>query len=316
MTTTSTELHVIFGTGPLGRSVMKALLADGKKVRMINRSGRADVPSGVEVRAGDAFNPASTRDVTQGATAVYQCAQPEYHEWPQKFPGLQAGILAGVVANGAKFIVGENLYMYGDPNGKAITEDMPYAAHTRKGKVRQQLTEILMDAHAKGTVRVAMARGSDFFGPHDMVSGDQYFYPAIAGKKASGMGNMDLPHTFTYINDFGRTLATLGQRDDALGQAWHVPSDKPITQRELLSMIFEELGQPANVGVVTPIMLRLVAPFIKPAGEMIEMLYEFQKPFIMDSSKAQSKLGITPTPLRQAIQESVAWFRANPPKKH
>jgi uncharacterized protein YbjT (DUF2867 family) len=43
------ELHVVFGTGPVGMSVMDALVQRGKRVRMANRSGRASVPEGVEV---------------------------------------------------------------------------------------------------------------------------------------------------------------------------------------------------------------------------------------------------------------------------
>ncbi len=87
------ELHVVFGTGPLGKSTARALMSKGKTVRMVNRSGRAqDIPAEVEVVKGDAYRPAATRELTRGATAVYQCAQPEYHEWEEKFPPLQASM--------------------------------------------------------------------------------------------------------------------------------------------------------------------------------------------------------------------------------
>ena len=54
-------LHAVFGTGPVGLAVMDELLSKGKRVRMVNRSGRANVSEGVEVVGGDAQNPRTSR---------------------------------------------------------------------------------------------------------------------------------------------------------------------------------------------------------------------------------------------------------------
>jgi len=117
---------------------MRALLKRVHTIKMINRSGRrpADVPASIEIIVGDAYSIEFTRAVTKDAAVVYQCAQPEYHEWVTKFPPLQATILEGAAANGAKLIDGENLYMYGDTNGQPLHEGLTYTAHTRKGRIR------------------------------------------------------------------------------------------------------------------------------------------------------------------------------------
>lgn len=87
------ELHVIFGTGPLGPWTMRELVKEGKQVRMVNRSGQAhNLPAGVEVVKGDAYNVNETIQVTKAATTVYQCAQPQYTEWVEKFMALQTSI--------------------------------------------------------------------------------------------------------------------------------------------------------------------------------------------------------------------------------
>src|SRR4030067_294121 len=52
-------LHVVFGTGPLGLAVMRALGAGEKQVRMVNRSGRTEAPSDVEGVAADAHDRAA-----------------------------------------------------------------------------------------------------------------------------------------------------------------------------------------------------------------------------------------------------------------
>ena len=139
-----TEVHVIFGTGPLGIAVMKELMAKGKRIRMVNRSGNGNVPAEVEVVKGDATNSHSTREICKGATVVYNCAQPGYTEWPTKFPPLQAGIIAGAAAAEAKLVSAENTYMYGEVSGSQ-TEDLPDAAKTRKGRARAQMKPFIID---------------------------------------------------------------------------------------------------------------------------------------------------------------------------
>jgi nucleoside-diphosphate-sugar epimerase len=310
---TATELHVIFGTGPLGKWTARELLRQGKRVRLINRSGAAiDLPAEAEIVKADAYDTRLTTALTAGAEAVYQCAQPAYHEWAEKFPPLQAAILEGAAAAGAKFIVAENLYMYGKPDGRPLTEDSPYRAHTRKGKTRQAMTEALAVAHREGRVRVAIARGSDFFGPDETVSADLVFRPALAGKRVSVLGRLDQPHTFTYVADFGKTLATLGTREEALGQVWHVPSNPPVTQAELVAMVQDAVGKPVKVQRGTAPILWLVGLGNPDARETIEMLYEFERPFVMASEKFQRAFDVSPIPLREAIQATVEWVRTHP----
>jgi nucleoside-diphosphate-sugar epimerase len=309
----ATELHVIFGTGPLGKWTARELASQGKRVRLINRSGVAtDLPADAEIVRADAYDTRQTTALTAGATAVYQCAQPAYHEWTEKFPPLQTAILAGAAAAGAKFIVAENLYMYGKPDGRPLTEDSPHRAHTRKGKTRQAMTEALAVAQREGRIRVAIARGSDFFGPDETVSANLVFRPALAGKRVSVLGRLDQPHTLTYVADFGKTLATLGTREEALGQVWHVPSNPPVTQAELVAMVQDTVGKPVKVRRGTAPILWLIGLGNPDARETIEMLYEFERPFVMDSEKFQRAFGIGPTPLREAIQATVEWVRTHP----
>src|SRR6266540_4241385 len=109
--------------GAIGRAIAEELVRRGESVRMVNRSGKMDeVPAGVEVVASDLYDPAKVREVTRGAKVVYQSAQPEYFQWPEKFPLLQKSIIDGLTGSGAKLVLVENVYMYGKMNGKSLTE--------------------------------------------------------------------------------------------------------------------------------------------------------------------------------------------------
>ncbi len=305
------ELHVIFGTGALGKWTARELIKLGKRVRMVSHSGKVDsrIPASVEVVKGDAYDVNRNVEVTQGAAAVYQCAQPLYHEWAEKFPPMQRAILEAVSINGAKFIVGDNLYMYGDTNGQPIREDMPYQAHTKKGKVRGEMATAVMEAHRAGKVRAAIGRASNFFGPDDMAVTSFAIRPALDGKAVNLLGRIDQPHTFSYVADFGKLLATLGTRQEAIGQIWFTPSPAPVTQIELVKLMEDELGSKVKfmaAGKMTMSMLGLFMPVLR---ESVKMLYEWNKPFIMDSSKAEKAFGWQATPLQHAMKETIAWCR-------
>jgi nucleoside-diphosphate-sugar epimerase len=159
------ELHVVFGAGPVGRAVLDVLIQRKCRVRIVSRRGVSDAPEAVERRAGDAADSAFARDACVGATVVYNCLNAPCDRWPEQFPSLQAGVLEGAAAAGAKLIVMENVYMYGPTGGRALTEDLPHRATSRKGETRARMTEALLDAHRAGNVRGAMGRASDFFGP-------------------------------------------------------------------------------------------------------------------------------------------------------
>ena len=304
-------LHVVFGTGPLGRYTAEALLAAGHRVRLISRSGKMEsTPAGAEVVAADALNPAQIRPLVAGAAAVYQCAQPEYHRWAEEFPALQSAILERASEAGAKFVVAENLYPYGNPLGQVMTEASPYNPCSKKGRVRAAMTEALFAAHASGRVRVATVRGSDFWGPWEPIQSGMVFRAALAGKAISAVGRLDQPHTFTYVKDFGAALAVAGTDDRALGRAWHVPSGEPVTFQQLADAVALGVGKPVKVMAAGKVLLSMVGLFSPGARERVEMLYEFTGPFVMDSSAMETTFGLKSTPIAQRIAETLDWVRS------
>ena len=319
----TTPRHVVFGTGAIGLATLDALRRRGEPVRLVNRSGSAPVPGDVEVLAGDASDPRFTTAVTQGARVVYQTLNPPYSRWLEEFPGLQAGVLAAAEANGARLISMENLYMYGRPAGQPLTETRAYQAHTRKGKLRATMAQDLMAAHDAGRVQVAIGRASDYFGPRGGAQsnlGDRVFPAALNGTTASVLGNPDQPHTYTYIPDIGEGLAVLGEHPDAPGQVWHLPND-PNTRstRQLVDAVYRQAHQPrARLRQVHPFLLRLAALTNRTLRELLEMQYQFDEPFIVDSTKINTLLGVHATPTEQALADTLAYYsdKAAAPDRH
>jgi nucleoside-diphosphate-sugar epimerase len=310
----STGLHAIFGTGAIGLATFDALRHRGQTVRLVNRSGQARVPDGVEVVGGDASGPAFAIDAARGATVVYQTMNPPYAEWATQFPALQSGILAAAETTGARLVSMENVYPYGRPAGHPLTETRADNAHTKKGQLRARMSQELLTAHDAGRVQVAIGRACDYFGPRGGAQsnlGDRVFPAALAGKTANVLGDPDQPHTYTYIPDIGEGLAVLGDHPDAPGEIWHLPNDPETrTTRELVDTIYNLAGQPrARLRALPPPLLRGLSFFNPTVRELLEMQYQFEEPFIIDSMKIADKLGLKATPMHEALAETLLSYR-------
>ena len=245
---------------------------------------------------------------------MYQTLNPPYPEWTAQFPALQAGVLAAAQASGARLVSMENVYMYGRPAGRPLTEDRSYDAHTTKGRLRGRMARELLAAHQAGRVEVTIGRASDYFGPRGGAQsnlGDRVFPAALAGKTASVLGDLDQPHTYSYIPDIGEGLAVLGEHPDAPGEVWHLPNDPGTrTTRQLVEIIYRHAGRgETKVRAMPPVVLRALGLFNATVRELLEMRYQFDEPFVVDSSKMTAKLGVQATPVEQALADTLAAYR-------
>lgn len=302
------ETHVVFGaSGGIGNAVARELASQGADVRAVNRSGKALVPSGVELVAGDATKIDDVRRVMQGAAVVYQCL----------FPVEQDAIIEVAGETGAKLVVASNLYMY-DPTLGPMSEDSPHVLGNRQSaKFYEQMNEQALAAHRSGRVRATVGQASDIYGPNVRhgIGSDQVFGPLAAGKPANFLGDLDAVHTYTFTGDCARALVTLGQRDEALGQTWHVPSADPITSRQLFDMIFDELGQKPKIRSANGMLLNVLALFNADMKRLKkEKVYQFVTPWLVDSSKYEQVFGRDVTSHADAVRETVTWFKEHPPK--
>ena len=312
------ELHVVYGTGPVGTAVVELLVAQGKPVRAVTRSGaRKHLPPQAEVVRGDATNQADARQACRGASHVYNCTNPvDYHRWPEQFPPLQRGVLEGAAANGAKLIVMENLYMYGPHGGAPMTEDMPLRGRGSRSTTRVQMTKELFAAHRSGKVRVASVRAADLFGPHvtESLVGERLFGPLLQGKPAQVFANPDLPHSVSYIRDVGQALIRVGAHDAALGRAWHAPNAPTVTLREFVRLLAEEAGVAPRLSALPRPLTRALLPLLGLAVPALrglsENLYISYEPYIVDHSAYTQAFGEQATPLREALRATVQWYQA------
>jgi nucleoside-diphosphate-sugar epimerase len=304
------RLHVIVGGGPLGRAVASELVERGEQVRLLSRHGDAAV-AGAESVAADATVPADLDRAFVGASVVYQCSQPEYTRWAQEFPQLQRGILNAAVRAGADLVIADNLYLYGDGDGATITEKSPSHPLSRKGAVRQAMAEEALAAHDAGRLRVALSRPANYYGPGHDQSSKAVFSAALSGKPMQFLGRTDQLTTFSYFPDAAAAMATLGTSDAGWGKAWIAPVQPPITQGEFAARVWSAAGQSGKprIAALPKIAARVLGLFVPVIRELPEMYYQWDRPYLVDSSLIESTLGVYATPLDQAISATLDSYR-------
>jgi nucleoside-diphosphate-sugar epimerase len=265
----------------------------------------------VEWREVDATDPEAAAAAAKGASVIYQCLSAPYAEWPTRFPLLQRAVVFAAERTGALLVSLENVYGYGPTGGAPMTEDLPLAATTTKGRVRAAMTTELLGAATSGRIQMTIGRASDFFGAGATEStlGARVFANAIADKRADFIGNPDLLHTYSYIPDMAAGLEILGTDRRAEGQIWHLPGPETVTTGAVFALIEHEVGHPVPIRSVPKLVLRALGLFNPTMRGLPEMAYEFEQPFVLDTTKFESTFGSAVTPLEEAITETVTWYR-------
>jgi nucleoside-diphosphate-sugar epimerase len=307
------QLHVVLGgSGGLGRAVVQALVRQNRRIRAVSRSVRQPRKIGnqVEVIRGDITDPDQMAKIFEGAAVIYHCANVPYTEWEAALLPVMKAVITAAEISGAKIVYGDNLYMYGPVTG-LITPDLPNKPSGPKGMLRAQLALDLMNAHRSGRIRATIGRASDFFGPGVLhsIMGRVVFQSLVRYESIGLIGRIDMPHTYTFVRDFAQGLITLGDREDALGEIWHIPSAETLTTRQFLNLIFTEAKQAPTIQLASPVMSALVSRFSPMMREFQEISYEFEQPFIVDHRKYAAVFGSRTTPHREAIRQTIAWFR-------
>jgi len=294
--------HVIVGAGPVGTATATALAAAGHDVTLVTRSGSGPEGPGITRVAADASDPFTLAEATGSADALYNCANPPYHRWPELWPPMATSMLEVAARSGAVLVTMGNLYGYG-PVDHPLREDDPLAATGTKGRVRAAMWEEALAAHRAGRVRVTEARASDFFGPGvDTSHFGRLVGRLLAGRKVRVLGDPDAPHSWTYVPDVGRTLAVLGTDERAWGRPWHVPSAPALSQRDLAGRFCAVAGAPsASVAAFPAGSLTLAGVVSAQMRELKETRYQFDRPFLLDSSDCTATFGIEATPLDDAL---------------
>jgi nucleoside-diphosphate-sugar epimerase len=303
--------HLVIGSGPVGSGIAQRLADQGSPVTVFTRSGTGPVHPSITLAKGDATDAAAIARYAEGAATIFNCANPPYHRWGTDWPPMHQAIMTAAERTGAVVVMMDNLYAFGTDRPMPMKPTDPLLATGEKGSVRARMATELLAAHAAGRLRATLARASDFYGPGvvDASLGERVVPRVLAGKKVSVLGRVDVPHSVTYMPDVVATMVTIATDERAWGQAWHVPSAPAVSQRDAVQALAKAAGTTVQVGSVPNLALTVGGLFNPSLKALKEVLYQFDKPWIIDASLTEQTFGLAATPLAEGAAATVAWWR-------
>ncbi|MGA5823197.1 NAD-dependent epimerase/dehydratase family protein [Kitasatospora sp. NPDC094028] len=308
------SFHLVVGHGPAGAATARLLAERGHEVRVVTRNGGRSHGS-VEHVALDARDADALTGAARGAVAIHGCAAPPLTQWGTQWPALTQALCTAAEASGAVLVMLGNLYGYGPVTGP-ITEDLPPAATGVKGRARAAGWQHALALHEAGRIRAVEVRASDFFGPGVTTGGHlaaRVIPELLKGNRSvTALGDPHAPHSWTYLPDVARTLVETAGHEQAWGRAWHTPTAPATSLRTMLDLLTTETATtPVTVRRLPRAVLATAGLFSPLLRELREVRYQFDSPFIMDSSAYETTFGARATPLNEQITTTVTWWRTH-----
>lgn len=300
--------HVIVGAGAVGSATALLLAERGEHVRLISRRGTGPEHAAIERVAADATDAERLTALATGASALYNCANPQYHRWFTDWPPLASALLAAAERSGAVLAAMSNLYGYGQVDGP-ITQKTPLGATHPKLRLRAEMWGDALAAHETGRIRATEVRASDYIEANGLllsVVGRRL----LAGRRAYALAPLDVPHSWTSISDCAKTLVTVAADERALGQAWLVPTNPALTARQLAARFAEVNGAPrAKITAIPYPAIWATGLFSPVVKELRTTRYQFTRPFVVDSSATTQTFGLEPVSMDDALRDAAARLR-------
>ena len=324
------EILITGGNGLLGRHLVPALQDRGDVVRVLALPGEDTTwleQHAVAVFRGDVRLPNTLTAPMSGAEGVLNLAgmmgvwKPLRDYRDVNVTGTRNVCQAALNAGVRRIVHISSWTVYGMNLGRPAREDFllqpfrePYAISKAEGDLAVQ------EMIAENQLPAVILRPATFFGPGDRLHFGRMADRVKAGKGVIvGRGDNALP--FAYVTDIVQGLLLALDVEHAVGQAYNISNDEPMTQQDFLEAIAQELG-------VSPPSLHIPYRVLYLAGDVAERLSPPNgsrsqpivtrlgvKLFGTDNrhaiDKARRELGFAPrVPIREGVRLATQWYLA------
>jgi len=297
---------ILGANGTIGSLLAKELTVYTDKIRLVSRNPKK-VNETDELFPADLSNPSVVDQAVEGSDVVYLVVGFEYKlsVWEEKWPRLMKATIAACLKHNARLVFFDNVYMYDIGSIPHMTEASPYNPPSRKGAVRRQIAQMIMDEVKAGRLMALIARSADFYGPDNKASmlTLMVYDNFLKGKAANWPVDKNKKHSFTYTPDAAKATAILGNTDDAYNAIWHLPTDRNIlTGDEIIGLFAKEMNVSKKVTVMPVWMMKLLGIFVPILKEFPEMMYQYDRDYFFDSSKFEKRFSFTPTTYQEGVK--------------
>ena len=300
---------ILGANGTIGSVLAKELTTYTDKIRLVSRNPRK-VNESDELFPADLSYPAIVDEAVEGSDVVYIVVGFDYNlkVWEEKWPNLIRATIDACIKHNARLVFFDNVYMYDINAIPHMTEESPNNPPSKKGVVRKQIAQMIMDEVKAGKLMALIARSADFYGPDNDKSfvNEMVYKNFLKGSRANWFVDPDKKHSFTFTPDAAKATALLGNTDDAYNTIWHLPTDKnTLTGREFVELFSKEMKVADKIFVMPLWLIRIVGIFVPVIKEMPEMMYQYDRDYFFDSSKFEKRFEFIPTTYSEGIKRIV-----------
>jgi len=295
---------ILGSSGIIGKELAKALPKHTNKIRLVSRNPKK-VNESDELFKANLLNADETIKAVEGSEVVYLTVGLQYdiNVWRTQWPPLMKNVIEACKRNKSKLVFFDNVYSYGRVDGW-MTEDTPVKPDSEKGKVRAELSEMILKEVEQGNLKALIAKAADFYGPETPLSfvNIMIFENFKKGKKAQWFIDVNKKHSFTYTPDAGQGTAILGNTESAYNQIWHLPTNKEVlTGKEFIELTAKAMGVKPEYTAVKKWMVQMLGLFNKVVKESVEMLYQNDSDYLFDSSRFEKAFSLKPISYDEGI---------------
>ncbi len=211
--------------------------------------------------------------------------------WEKQFSVILNNVIDACKINGTKLVFFDNTYMY-PQDGRILTEQTPFAPVGKKGKVRQQMADMLLKEVKTGQIEAVICRAPEFYGPGktQSITNTMIFNNIKAHKKLKVPLRDDTVRSLIWTPDASRATALIGNTPDAYGQTWHLPVDSnKLTYKQFIALVSQTYGRELKYTVIPKFVFKIGALFNKQAKELQELLPRYGNDNIFDDSKFRKR---------------------------
>jgi nucleoside-diphosphate-sugar epimerase len=300
-------MQTILGSGgAIGKLLAKELPQFTQKVRLVSRSPEK-INATDETFNADLTDKEATAKAVEGSEVVYLVAGLPYSisVWREQWPKIMSNTIHACKTHSSRLVFFDNVYMYDPDSMDHMTEETPVRPVSKKGQVRKQISDMLMNAVSNGEIEGLIARSADFYGPdidQNSVLNETVVKPLAAGKTANWMGNMKYRHSFTFTPDAAKGTALLGNSPSSFGQVWHLPTaDNPPTGKEWVEMIANRFDVKPRARNTPQFILKFMGLFSPIMKELSEMNYQYERDYVFNSDKFREAFDFEPTSYNEGL---------------
>ncbi len=307
-------LHTILGAnGTIATELVPVLQQKNESIRLVSRNPKP--VANAEIVTANLLNKDEVAKAVAGSDMVYLLVGIEYNHkvWQKEWPIIMRNVIEACKAANAPLIFFDNVYPYGIPEGNIINENTPFAPRSKKGKIRAQIDEMLLNEMKSGNIQAIIARAADFYGPRVTdkgATGILVFGRMKKHQTAQWLVNPNVLRSCTYTPDAAKAIYILSQHPEAFNQTWILPTRMPaLTGKQFVSLAAKYMNAKTKIQVLPKWLIGFIGWFSPAMREMHEMLYQDEFGYVLDSSKFEKTFGFVPTSYEEGIKATAEWYK-------